>query len=510
MASDRAAQRALAAPHSGGARGGRPQPAPPAPGAPHPPACTRCASARRPPRAPAAAATAELRARPRPPRSAHARRRAAPRSRGAAAGPAGQRSYAEGLHTSVRAPGGRAGGAGGASTVRRGRRGTRRIGAPCAGPSRLRARRRPPLRRGNVARRRPPLPPAHCPPCRTSRRSCGTDAADALDGGPAKDCGQPIREGPCHGAVWRWGFDAASGRCTRFSWGGCKPNGNNFKTRRGCTSFCRRVAPRPALLLRLLRGQPAPSPVASPPTACARPRSCRSHPPCRPRARSGLITPGQASSDALPAACSEPVELGRCRAYLPRWAFDPADGACKRFIYSALARWARCPVLLPWAAGLLGCCCPALPWAAGLLGCCCPALPCAAACCCRWRSEAPLVACWLPGRAAAAAALPLTSVLSPSPSTNHHPLQPAAAPTTTTSSRKPRARPSACALGAPAAPAAAPGPAAPRAGCGSAACRFRRPTDTAAPARPPPQAARAVQAASGAWALRSLPAFLLF
>ncbi|MBS2011982.1 MAG: BPTI/Kunitz domain-containing protein [Deltaproteobacteria bacterium] len=61
------------------------------------------------------------------------------------------------------------------------------------------------------------------------RASCGLGACDvALD------------PGPCDGAVIRWGRDAATGLCTRFVYGGCGGNANNFETQAACEAACPR------------------------------------------------------------------------------------------------------------------------------------------------------------------------------------------------------------------------------------------------------------------------------
>ena len=51
-------------------------------------------------------------------------------------------------------------------------------------------------------------------------------------------CAQPRKVGPCRAAFRRYFFNKRTGRCERFSWGGCQPNENNFETLEQCQSKC--------------------------------------------------------------------------------------------------------------------------------------------------------------------------------------------------------------------------------------------------------------------------------
>jgi hypothetical protein len=57
-------------------------------------------------------------------------------------------------------------------------------------------------------------------------------------GTPNPICGQPKFSGPCRAAIPRFYFDIESGKCDTFSWGGCKPNSNNFQTLEECSNKC--------------------------------------------------------------------------------------------------------------------------------------------------------------------------------------------------------------------------------------------------------------------------------
>ncbi|XP_076464212.1 papilin-like isoform X2 [Babylonia areolata] len=52
-------------------------------------------------------------------------------------------------------------------------------------------------------------------------------------------CRMPKVVGPCRAAFRRYFFNAETGRCERFTYGGCRGNQNNFQTFRACSRRCR-------------------------------------------------------------------------------------------------------------------------------------------------------------------------------------------------------------------------------------------------------------------------------
>ena len=44
--------------------------------------------------------------------------------------------------------------------------------------------------------------------------------------------------GPCKAAIPRYYHSTYTGKCEKFTWGGCKPNENNFKTLMECEKSC--------------------------------------------------------------------------------------------------------------------------------------------------------------------------------------------------------------------------------------------------------------------------------
>ena len=51
-------------------------------------------------------------------------------------------------------------------------------------------------------------------------------------------CKQPRKVGPCRAAIKRYFYNSKTKNCEEFSWGGCQPNDNNFKSLAECHSTC--------------------------------------------------------------------------------------------------------------------------------------------------------------------------------------------------------------------------------------------------------------------------------
>jgi len=90
-------------------------------------------------------------------------------------------------------------------------------------------------------------------------------------------CDQPAETGVCRGLFPRYFFNKATGQCEKFIYGGCGGNENNFETKEQCANQC------------------------------------------------------GARADAN--LCALPAETGRCKAYIPRYYFDQSTGTCERFIF---------------------------------------------------------------------------------------------------------------------------------------------------------------------------------
>ena len=51
-------------------------------------------------------------------------------------------------------------------------------------------------------------------------------------------CLQPKDVGPCKAAKKRWFFNKKTGKCEKFTYGGCHGNGNNFNSKKKCKNIC--------------------------------------------------------------------------------------------------------------------------------------------------------------------------------------------------------------------------------------------------------------------------------
>jgi len=66
----------------------------------------------------------------------------------------------------------------------------------------------------------------------------GTSGAAGTGGRPPDHCVLPADSGPCEAAIDRWYFDARTGICRPFIYGGCEGNLNNFETLEQCSAEC--------------------------------------------------------------------------------------------------------------------------------------------------------------------------------------------------------------------------------------------------------------------------------
>ncbi|XP_037837389.1 kunitz-type protease inhibitor 1 isoform X2 [Kryptolebias marmoratus] len=120
----------------------------------------------------------------------------------------------------------------------------------------------------------------------------------------ASYCLVPVKVGPCRAAFKRWRYDATTESCKVFTFGGCKPNKNNFLSDEECLSAC--------------RGITASSERNLPPPAAMN------------ETFSELLSINITDSKAR---CTEPPRTGPCRARFPRWYYDPLEKKCYSFVY---------------------------------------------------------------------------------------------------------------------------------------------------------------------------------
>ncbi|RZF45831.1 hypothetical protein LSTR_LSTR013726, partial [Laodelphax striatellus] len=107
-------------------------------------------------------------------------------------------------------------------------------------------------------------------------------------------CNQQVDPGPCEQNLRKWYFDAASGTCNLFNYGGCDGNGNRFSSEDECHTICVQ--------------------------------------------HDELFPSANVTSQSHLAVCRLPVDAGPCRAgAYPRWYFSEPHGACLQFQYGGCA-----------------------------------------------------------------------------------------------------------------------------------------------------------------------------
>ena len=143
----------------------------------------------------------------------------------------------------------------------------------------------------------------------------------------AQVCEQPVEIGPCDGAFPRWAFDPKTGECTKFSFGGCGGNDNNFQSQKECEEEC---------------GEPADD-------VCDQkidPGPCRGSFPrwgfngkecvkftyggCQGNENNFEMLE-ECKEECGGDVCSLPLVVGPCEALVPVWGFE--DGECVKWTY---------------------------------------------------------------------------------------------------------------------------------------------------------------------------------
>ncbi|XP_041815235.1 kunitz-type protease inhibitor 1-like [Chelmon rostratus] len=161
-------------------------------------------------------------------------------------------------------------------------------------------------------------------------------------------CRAPLKVGPCRASFPRWRYDAATGGCEQFVYGGCKANNNNFLSEKECLSACSGVT------------VTSERSVALPSAEVCGLASCHSN---QMTCGSGCCLDRSLECDGVKqcsdgsdedhcsklnqtftrllnidvnqkeARCSEPPHTGPCRASFTRWYYDPLNRKCYRFTF---------------------------------------------------------------------------------------------------------------------------------------------------------------------------------
>lgn len=164
-------------------------------------------------------------------------------------------------------------------------------------------------------------------------------------------CMAPKKVGPCRGSFPRWHYNAASEKCEKFNFGGCRENRNNYLSQDECTNACTGTEK----LEKTGRGLPvSPTQGEKCGETCTLEQYTCDNKCCIEK---GLECDGsQQCSDgsdekscenldknfsillAMPldekkVRCTEPARTGNCRDQITRWYYNPLQRNCFRFNY---------------------------------------------------------------------------------------------------------------------------------------------------------------------------------
>ncbi|XP_070781690.1 kunitz-type protease inhibitor 1-like isoform X2 [Enoplosus armatus] len=160
-------------------------------------------------------------------------------------------------------------------------------------------------------------------------------------------CRTPVKVGPCRAAFPRWRYDAETGRCQEFVFGGCKQNNNNFLSVGECLSACSGVTVTSERSVTLPAAEVCGSPCRPDQLTCSsgccldRSLECDGVKHCSNGSDEEHCSKLNQTFTRLlsidvnqrKARCSEPPHTGPCRASHTRWYYDPLDTKCYRFTY---------------------------------------------------------------------------------------------------------------------------------------------------------------------------------
>ncbi|ROL45126.1 Kunitz-type protease inhibitor 1 [Anabarilius grahami] len=161
-----------------------------------------------------------------------------------------------------------------------------------------------------------------------------------------RHCLTPKKEGPCRGSFPRWHYNAASSKCERFFFGGCKENSNNYLSEQECLNACKNTKVIPGGESRKVDTEDCPSSCGEDQFKCSngccvkKEFECDEQRQCRDGSDEENCEQLNKSLSRLlqievnkKAHCTDPPVTGPCRASFTRWYYDPLNKKCHRFTY---------------------------------------------------------------------------------------------------------------------------------------------------------------------------------
>uniref|UniRef100_A0A1A8C985 Serine peptidase inhibitor, Kunitz type 1 a n=1 Tax=Nothobranchius kadleci TaxID=1051664 RepID=A0A1A8C985_NOTKA len=160
-------------------------------------------------------------------------------------------------------------------------------------------------------------------------------------------CMAPKKVGPCRGSFPRWHYNAASGKCESFNFGGCKENLNNYLSEDECSKACTGAGSHSGRILHVSQEEKCGAPCSTFEFACdngcclAPGLECDHTPQCSDgsdeskceflenKFRKLMEVP----VDERKVHCTENPNTGACRDSQTKWYYDPVSRECHRFNY---------------------------------------------------------------------------------------------------------------------------------------------------------------------------------
>ncbi|KAJ0062673.1 hypothetical protein NL108_004295, partial [Boleophthalmus pectinirostris] len=161
-------------------------------------------------------------------------------------------------------------------------------------------------------------------------------------------CMAPKKVGPCRGSFPRWHYNAASEKCEKFTFGGCRENRNNYLSKDECTKACSGTGTTACdLMLWCASGEQCGQPCTGGQFKCANDCCIENDLECdgSPQCKDGSDEQNceeldknfsillQIPLDENKVRCTEPPRTGNCRDSFSKWYYNPMKQDCFRFNY---------------------------------------------------------------------------------------------------------------------------------------------------------------------------------